>query len=61
MIRRWPKQRHRRRTPRRRLRRPPGRTAGPYELAQVQGVDVEELPEEKDLTAPVASTSDRSG
>ncbi|MPY59026.1 ATP-binding cassette domain-containing protein [Streptomyces spongiae] len=27
-----------------------------HELAQVSGVDVEELPEEKDLTAPVAAT-----
>ncbi|MGW0947702.1 sugar ABC transporter ATP-binding protein, partial [Streptomyces sp. NPDC002623] len=26
-----------------------------HELAQVRGVDVEELPEEKDLTAPVAT------
>ncbi|MER6158964.1 ATP-binding cassette domain-containing protein [Streptomyces sp. NPDC001868] len=29
-----------------------------HELAQVRGVDVEELPEEKDLTAPVAATSE---
>ncbi|GAA3806103.1 ATP-binding cassette domain-containing protein [Streptomyces coacervatus] len=27
-----------------------------HELSQVRGVDVEELPEEKDLTAPVAAT-----
>ncbi|MDX2931328.1 ATP-binding cassette domain-containing protein [Streptomyces ipomoeae] len=29
-----------------------------HELAQVQGVDVEELPEEKDLAAPVATSKD---
>jgi simple sugar transport system ATP-binding protein len=29
-----------------------------HELAQVRGVDVDELPEEKDLTAPGASTKD---
>ncbi|CAM5557876.1 Sugar ABC transporter ATP-binding protein OS=Streptomyces aurantiogriseus OX=66870 GN=GCM10010251_31650 PE=4 SV=1 [Streptomyces aurantiogriseus] len=29
-----------------------------HELAQVRGVDVEELPEEEDLTAPVASTGE---
>jgi simple sugar transport system ATP-binding protein len=29
-----------------------------HELAQVRGVDVDELPEEKDLTAPRASTKD---
>ncbi|MDX5570739.1 sugar ABC transporter ATP-binding protein, partial [Streptomyces sp. ID05-04B] len=26
-----------------------------HELSQVRGVDVDELPEEKDLTAPVAN------
>ncbi|MGW1786360.1 sugar ABC transporter ATP-binding protein, partial [Streptomyces sp. NPDC002143] len=29
-----------------------------HELAQVRGVDVEELPEEKDLTAPVATPAE---
>jgi simple sugar transport system ATP-binding protein len=29
-----------------------------HELAQVRGVDVEELPEEEDLTAPVATTGE---
>lgn len=29
-----------------------------HELAQVRGVDVEELPEEEDLTAPVATSKD---
>jgi simple sugar transport system ATP-binding protein len=29
-----------------------------HELSQVRGVDVEELPDEKDLTAPVASSSE---
>ncbi|MGW2706823.1 ATP-binding cassette domain-containing protein [Streptomyces sp. NPDC001340] len=29
-----------------------------HELAQVRGVDVEELPEEEDLTAPVATSSE---
>jgi simple sugar transport system ATP-binding protein len=29
-----------------------------HELAQVRGVDVEELPEEEDLTAPVAATGE---
>ncbi|MDT9694995.1 ATP-binding cassette domain-containing protein [Streptomyces sp. P17] len=29
-----------------------------HELSQVRGVDVEELPEEEDLTAPVAGTSE---
>ena len=29
-----------------------------HELSQVRGVDVEELPEEEDLTAPVATTGD---
>ncbi|MEU5595868.1 ATP-binding cassette domain-containing protein [Streptomyces sp. NPDC020298] len=31
-----------------------------HELAQVRGVDVEELPEEKDLTAPVANSPEGS-
>ncbi|MFE6623379.1 ATP-binding cassette domain-containing protein [Streptomyces sp. NPDC008086] len=31
-----------------------------HELSQVRGVDVEELPEEEDLTAPVASTEGKS-
>ncbi|BBC31963.1 Sugar ABC transporter ATP-binding protein [Streptomyces graminofaciens] len=31
-----------------------------HELAQVRGVDVEELPEEEDLTAPVAATTDKA-
>ncbi|MEW2047278.1 ATP-binding cassette domain-containing protein [Streptomyces sp. NPDC005476] len=31
-----------------------------HELAQVRGVDVEELPEEKDLTAPVASPGEKT-
>ncbi len=31
-----------------------------HELAQVRGVDVEKLPEEKDLTAPVASPGERT-
>ncbi|MEU0005392.1 ATP-binding cassette domain-containing protein [Streptomyces sp. NPDC006314] len=31
-----------------------------HELAQVRGVDVEELPEEGDLTAPVATTSEET-
>ncbi|WP_128437046.1 ATP-binding cassette domain-containing protein [Streptomyces cyaneus] len=31
-----------------------------HELSQVRGVDVEELPEEKDLTAPVASSEGKS-
>ncbi|MDR6980247.1 simple sugar transport system ATP-binding protein [Streptomyces sp. 3330] len=31
-----------------------------HELAQVRGVDVEELPEEKDLTAPVAPPGERT-
>ncbi|MEU5540037.1 ATP-binding cassette domain-containing protein [Streptomyces sp. NPDC020362] len=33
-------------------------TALKHELAQVRGVDVEELPEEEDLTAPVATSSE---
>jgi simple sugar transport system ATP-binding protein len=32
-----------------------------HELAQVRGVDVEELPEEEDLTAPVAQAPEESG
>jgi len=32
-----------------------------HELAQVRGVDVEELPEEADLTAPKASAGDAAG
>ncbi|MDO0910050.1 ATP-binding cassette domain-containing protein [Streptomyces sp. DT2A-34] len=31
-----------------------------HELSQVRGVDVEELPEEEDLTAPVATTEGKS-
>ncbi|MGW2049603.1 ATP-binding cassette domain-containing protein [Streptomyces sp. NPDC001858] len=31
-----------------------------HELAQVRGVDVEELPEEKDLTAPVATPAEET-
>ncbi|MET7652601.1 MULTISPECIES: ATP-binding cassette domain-containing protein [unclassified Streptomyces] len=31
-----------------------------HELAQVRGVDVDELPEEKDLTAPVATPGERT-
>ncbi|MEV0170603.1 ATP-binding cassette domain-containing protein [Streptomyces sp. NPDC050803] len=32
-----------------------------HELSQVRGVDVEELPEEEDLTAPVAATKEERG
>ncbi|MFF3337094.1 ABC transporter ATP-binding protein, partial [Streptomyces sp. NPDC002888] len=31
-----------------------------HELAQVRGVDVEELPEEQDLTAPVAAQPEKA-
>ncbi|MEU3786877.1 sugar ABC transporter ATP-binding protein, partial [Streptomyces sp900129855] len=32
-----------------------------HELSQVRGVDVEELPEAKDLTTPVAAPPDATG